>query len=200
MSRVRPRLTYANVMATVAVFLALGGISYAALKLPKNSVGTKQLKKNAVTGPKVKADALTGGDIKETTLGTVPSATDSQTVGGLTASRLMDASKLHCPSGLIQMAGVCFEAVEKEYGQYFEALEICENKGMRLPLIGELIAFEKEHPSDPGPEEEWVEGLTYYGGETGFVGLIVKASPTLVVIAEAYTVGEPFRCVVPASN
>ena len=50
MKRLRPKLTYANVMATIAVFIALGGASYAATQLPKNSVGSKQLKKNAVTG------------------------------------------------------------------------------------------------------------------------------------------------------
>jgi hypothetical protein len=50
-------------MATIAVFIALGGASYAALKLPKNSVGTKQLKRNAVNGSKVKDNSLTGADI-----------------------------------------------------------------------------------------------------------------------------------------
>ena len=53
----RGRLTYANVMATVALFIALGGASYAAIKLPKNSVGTKQLKKEAVSLSKIKASA-----------------------------------------------------------------------------------------------------------------------------------------------
>ena len=43
------RLSYANVMATIAVFIALGGGAYAALKVPKDSVGNKQLKNNAVT-------------------------------------------------------------------------------------------------------------------------------------------------------
>lgn len=69
MKRISGRLTYANVMATVAVFLALGGAGYAAIKLPKNSVGTKQLKNGAVTGPKVKLSSL----------GTVPSATNAAT-------------------------------------------------------------------------------------------------------------------------
>ncbi len=41
------RLTYANVMATAALFIALGGGAYAAFKVPKNSVGTKQLKNGA---------------------------------------------------------------------------------------------------------------------------------------------------------
>ncbi|MDT7784339.1 MAG: hypothetical protein QOF58_2758 [Pseudonocardiales bacterium] len=49
----RGRLTYSNVMATVAVFVVLGGTGYAAFSLPKSSVGTKQLKKNAVTSKKL---------------------------------------------------------------------------------------------------------------------------------------------------
>jgi hypothetical protein len=59
----RPRLTYANVMATIAVFIALGGASYAALKLPKNSVGSSQIKKNAVVAAKIKKGAVTGDKI-----------------------------------------------------------------------------------------------------------------------------------------
>jgi hypothetical protein len=50
---VRRHLTYANVAATLALFLALGGAAYAATQLPKNSVGTKQLKKGAVTAAKI---------------------------------------------------------------------------------------------------------------------------------------------------
>jgi hypothetical protein len=41
------------VIATVALFIALGGASYAAVKLPKNSVGAKQLKAGAVTPKKL---------------------------------------------------------------------------------------------------------------------------------------------------
>jgi hypothetical protein len=55
MKRLRTRLTYANVMATIAVFLVLaGGSALAATKmLPKNSVGARQLKKGAVTPSKL---------------------------------------------------------------------------------------------------------------------------------------------------
>ncbi len=74
MSNLRARLSYANVMATVAVFLALGGGAYAATQLKKNSVGTKQLKNNAVTGEKVKDGSLTGADINSQSLGLVPNA------------------------------------------------------------------------------------------------------------------------------
>jgi hypothetical protein len=44
----RARLTYANVTATLALFVALGGTTYAAAKLPRNSVGTAQLRPGAV--------------------------------------------------------------------------------------------------------------------------------------------------------
>ena len=71
----RPKLTYANVVATLALFIAIGGASaFAASQLGKNSVGTKQLKKNSVTGSKVKDHSLTGRDIDASTLGTVPRA------------------------------------------------------------------------------------------------------------------------------
>jgi hypothetical protein len=52
----------ATAIALLALFVALGGTGYAALKLPKNSVGTAQLKNNAVTGAKVKDGSLQAGD------------------------------------------------------------------------------------------------------------------------------------------
>jgi len=48
----RFRLTYANVIASLALFVALGGSSYAAIKLPAGSVGAKQLRTGAVTSAK----------------------------------------------------------------------------------------------------------------------------------------------------
>ena len=48
MRALRDKLTYANVIATVALFVALGGSSYAALTLPQNSVDAKQIKRGAV--------------------------------------------------------------------------------------------------------------------------------------------------------
>jgi hypothetical protein len=63
--RLLSRLTYANVIATLALFLALGGgAAFAASTLGKNSVGPKQLKRNAVTGAKVKDGSLSAGDFK----------------------------------------------------------------------------------------------------------------------------------------
>lgn len=78
-------LTYANVVCTVLLVLAIGGGGVAvAAGLGKNTVGSPQLKSgavrnadladNAVTGAGVRDNRLTGDDIKESTLGRVPSA------------------------------------------------------------------------------------------------------------------------------
>lgn len=67
---IRRRLSYANVVATLALFMALGGASYAAVTLPRNSVGPAQIKSNAVTGAKVKNSTLTGSDVKDGSLTT----------------------------------------------------------------------------------------------------------------------------------
>jgi hypothetical protein len=51
--QLRLRLTYANVIATLALFLALGGGAYAAIQVPKNSVGTDQLQRESVRAGKI---------------------------------------------------------------------------------------------------------------------------------------------------
>lgn len=62
MKRFLPRLTYANVIASLALFIALGGAAVAA-GLPKNSVGPNQIKKGAVTGKAIRKGAVTSGKI-----------------------------------------------------------------------------------------------------------------------------------------
>jgi hypothetical protein len=57
------RISPAMVIACVALLVALGGGAYAAFKLPKNSVGTKQIKNDAVTGAKVKDGSLKPADV-----------------------------------------------------------------------------------------------------------------------------------------
>ena len=66
--RVTRHLSYANVMATIGVFIALGGASYAAVALPAGSVGPKQLKKSAVAGSKIKRNAISSAKVKDGSL------------------------------------------------------------------------------------------------------------------------------------
>ena len=101
LGRYRPRLTFANIVSVIALFIALGGTGLAASQLGKNTVGPKQLKKNAVTtakiknqaviAAKIKNGALTGAQINASTLGTVPnaahatSADNADRLGGLSS-------------------------------------------------------------------------------------------------------------------
>src|SRR5215208_1798082 len=64
----RLRITYSNVMATAAVFIALGGTSYAALQLPKDAVGARELRSNSVGSAEVRNGSLTRKDFKANAL------------------------------------------------------------------------------------------------------------------------------------
>lgn len=62
---IRERVTYANVAATLALFVALGGTSYAALALPRNSVGSRQLKSRSVGNSEVRKSAVDSRTIRD---------------------------------------------------------------------------------------------------------------------------------------
>ena len=55
-------------IALLALFVALGGTGYAAVKIGKNSIGTKQLKRGAVKTPDIAANAVTGAKVKRGSL------------------------------------------------------------------------------------------------------------------------------------
>lgn len=63
MRRLTPHLTYSNTMATVAVFIALGGTSYAA-GLGRNTVGPSQIRSKAVGTSELKSRAVTASKIR----------------------------------------------------------------------------------------------------------------------------------------
>jgi hypothetical protein len=100
MKHLRPRLTYSNVVATLALFIAVtGATAFAASQLGKNSVGSKQLKKNAVTPAKIKknavttakikGNAVTGAKVNESTLETVPSANVANSLSPMEATHIV---------------------------------------------------------------------------------------------------------------
>lgn len=61
-SHLRPKLSYSNAIATIALFIALGGVAVAA-GLPKNSVGPNQLKRGAVSTVKLRKEAVTSAKL-----------------------------------------------------------------------------------------------------------------------------------------
>jgi hypothetical protein len=97
----RPKLSFANVISVLALFVALGGTAFAASQLGKNSVGPKQLKKNAVrtakiknkavTGAKIKPGTITGAQVNASTLGTVPVANLANSIAPVEPVHLVGA-------------------------------------------------------------------------------------------------------------
>lgn len=144
-----PRPSYANVAATLAVVIALGGTAHA-VGLPKNSVGSKQVKNNSVstkdlkngsaTGADLKADSLTGAQVDESTLGAVPQALDAvdaldaAKLGGRSAADFRRAGPFTSGSAL---NNVPLELVVSGYGTYRIA---CDTGGSSLtddePIVG----------------------------------------------------------------
>lgn len=84
MGFLRRRLTYANVISTLCLFMLLGGGAYAATKLPKNSVGAKQIKKGAVNGQKIKKASINSSKLTPATLA---SLTGTQGARGATGAQ-----------------------------------------------------------------------------------------------------------------
>jgi hypothetical protein len=85
----------ALVISIVALVFAMVGTGYAAFKVPKKSVGTKQLKANAVTNAKVKNETLTGKKIKLSTLGIVPNASHATLADTATIANSLPTPELH---------------------------------------------------------------------------------------------------------
>jgi hypothetical protein len=222
MKRLRARLTYANVVSTLALFLVLaGGTAFAAKQMvPKNSVGTKQIKNRAVTGSKIAPGSITGSDINTGTLGAVPDAkhassadqannarsadtaksadsatkaADAQTLQGLSPSQIEAAAKLGCPSGTILVAGQCFEGAPRTGNSYMNALKACAEAGMVLPAVSEMNTFDLA-TNNSGPLE-WA-GQPYFDGTDELAEVVKKGA----IGPEGIFANHPYRCAISPSN
>jgi hypothetical protein len=133
----RQRLTYANVMSTLAVFIALGGSSYAALTISGTSI-----KKRSIPAKKLKRNSITGAEIREARLDRVPRAAQADSLGGFTADQL----RVRCPLDTYPTADVCIERTPRSEAAYGSAVLTCRGigtpagPGRRLPTHGELMA------------------------------------------------------------
>ena len=149
--KLRSNLTYANVMATMAMFVALGGSSYAALELTGRDIRDRSL-----TERDLKRNTLGGKSIKEARLGVVRHARNADRLNGLTAARLL----VRCPAGTAPVSDVCVETSTRVPAPYRLAAIECEGTdrrttpGRRLPSHDELMTAIGDYDiaSPPGGE------------------------------------------------
>ena len=197
LNSIRGRLTYANVMSTLAVFIALGGSSYAAVKLNGTSI-----KDRTIAGKKLRHNTLTGRQIRESRLGTVPYARNAGRLDGITAAGL----KIRCPSDTFPTADVCVEKTARAPQSYGSAVLTClgvdtpKTPGRRLPTHGELRAAlgavdlapggeltSNVYPSSSSPGRL---DVLYITDEVGQVG----------VTPDTFAGAKAFRCVTDPLN
>lgn len=95
-SKLRPKLNYSNAIATIALFVALGGAAMAA-GLPRHSVGTRQLKRGAVTSAIIRKEAVTSAKLARKSVIAAKLAPNSVGPGAIgngavTSAKLADGS------------------------------------------------------------------------------------------------------------
>jgi hypothetical protein len=115
MVKIKGRLTYANLISTMALFLALGGAGALAashLTVPRNSVGAKQLKNNSISAQKLKPEAISTPKLRTAAVGSEKIAP-----GAVNSSKLAAASV-----GTGQLADASVTAAKLDPSQRSEAI------------------------------------------------------------------------------
>jgi hypothetical protein len=183
----RRRLTYSNVMATIAVFIALGGSSYAVTR-----ISGSQLKNNSVPGKKLKRNTIGGAKIKESRLGRVPRARLADRLGGLTAGQLSQ----RCPPGTVHRSGACVERTARAPAPYAIAVNTCQRDAFKgfAEGAGRLPTWEELYRTMNGGG---VTGVTPPGEITGE---IADVRPDGIVIAVVLTTATGRSALVPDST
>lgn len=149
LSTLRRRVTYANAMSTLAVFIALGGSSYAAI-----TINGATIRDRSIPADKLQRNTLGGSEINESSLRQVASARNASRLGGHSAA----AFKLRCPTDTFAIADVCVEKTARSASSYSGAVLQCAQvggsagSGRRLPTHGELRAALAAVELAPGGE------------------------------------------------
>jgi len=197
LSRLRPHLSYANVMATIAVFIALGGSSYAALTITGRNV-----KDSSLSWRDLKPNTLGGTRIKESRLGQVPRAANADRVGGLGAAQLL----VRCPPGTFPTGGTCIETAARAPQSYGTAVIVCgsaggdKTPGRRLPFLSELINAFTQQGVDLAPGGE-LTGHVYPrpDGNQDVLYVTSRGGSSAVVTNDGNT-PKAFRCAADPFN
>ena len=137
LNALRRYLTYANVIATIALFVALGGSSYALVRVGSadivdGSVKSRDIRDRGIAERDVRSNTLGARSIRESKLRRVHSARVAE---GLTAGAAARFT-LRCPDGTGLAANLCFETTTRIPRAYGDAVGLCSAVNLgnrRLP-------------------------------------------------------------------
>jgi len=168
MGRLLSHASYANVVATLALFVALGGSSYAVLHIGSDEVAdntlrsrdirngtllSRDVRDRTIRGRDVLPNGLGSRVIKESTLRPVPRAAEAERVGGATAQDL----KLRCPADTLSKAGVCIETAARSADGFLTSVNRCEQAGRALITMPQLDAYARSN--GPLLQAEWTASV-----------------------------------------
>jgi hypothetical protein len=207
-------MTYANVVATLALFIALGGTSYAVLHIKSgdvvdntlrsrdirnNTLRSKDVRERTLRARDIRRESLGSGVVKESALGTVPLAADAERLGGMTAQEL----RLKCPPGTLGRAGACIESSPRPADGFLGATDRCDQLGRGLVTMPQLDRFARTN--GPLPQAEWT-GSVYRNLANGSTPVEQLEAVVLDGFGDVnydrvyLAVQHPFRCVALPSN
>jgi hypothetical protein len=191
--RLRRRLTFAHVVSLVALFVALGGTSWAALR-----ISGSQIKNRSVSGAKLKRNTLGGATIKESRLGKVPRARRADRLGGLTAGQL----KVRCPGGTFPVSGVCIEERHRAPAAYGTARVECTVAGRRVASYEEVVNSYGGTPGRAPANGELTSTVSRGAAGSGLVEVLVVTDEVGSATRVPNTIAgaRSFRCVAYPSN
>ena len=108
------RLNYANVMASLAVILALGGTATAAITLPNDSVGAPQIQTDAVRAPEVQTDAIRSPEIQADAVRSSEILNDTITLADISddAQAALDEPRVRIDEAVSDYFAVCAGPLE----------------------------------------------------------------------------------------
>jgi hypothetical protein len=191
----------AFVVSLIALFVALGGTTYAATNLPKNSVGTTQLKNGAVTSAKIRDAAVTGAklNLDGVVVPNAAHATNADRLGGSPPSTYLS----HCPSGLKRAPGtdLCYEVSERAKATWTDALTTCALAGLRLPDPGELAQIFNDQGAVQ--DYQWTSNLSDGGSGMGtYAAVALSQNASRQITSENLTQVDAafYRCVTESSS
>jgi hypothetical protein len=193
----RQRLTYANVMATAAVFISLGGSSYAAL-----TITGAQVQNGSLTYRDLKKNTLGGSRVKESRLGKVPRARNADRLNGFSAARLL----IRCPDGTVPVSDICVETNARGPLPYTPAAVTCEGidrdatPGRRLPSHDELMTAIGEPGVSLAAGGELTRNV--YPSSNGDVDVlfVTDAGGSVAITPNTAAGAKAFRCVTDPLN
>jgi hypothetical protein len=197
--RLRRKLSYANVMATLAVFIALGGTSYATLQLTG-----RDIRDSSLTGVDLRPNSIGGRPIKESRLGLVPQARDARRLNGLSAARLL----VRCPNDTVPVSDVCFERSSRAPAAYTIAAGTCEfvsrrrTLGRRLPSHDELMTAIGDYGITLAPGGELTRNVYPSSANPGGLDVLYITEPggSVSLTPDTAAGAKAFRCVTDPLN